>query len=157
MVEHSDAGEKLLDAWLSLSSTLWNTRLVKSMTYNEAHVMGLLLRGSSQKNPLTATDLIRRTGLLKSQMNKILTTLEKRGHIVRTRAEQDKRMLYVRLSEEGVRFYAEHFKSVRALLDQLVERIGADCALSIAGNLNDLIEALDGLIPQPGRKPQTDM
>ena len=70
------AGNKLLDAWLSLTSTLWNTRLVTSMTYNEAHVLGLLLH--HQDRPMTATDLIARTHLLKSQMNKLLTALEGR-------------------------------------------------------------------------------
>ena len=44
MSENSSAGDKLLDAWLSLTSTLWNTRIVQTMTFNEAHVMGILLR-----------------------------------------------------------------------------------------------------------------
>ena len=52
------AGDKLLDAWLSLTSTLWNTRLVSSMTYNEAHVLGLLLRHEDDPAPMTATVLI---------------------------------------------------------------------------------------------------
>ena len=69
------AGDKLLDAWLSLTSTLWNTRLVSTMTFNEAHVLGLLLRHRDDPTPMTATALIARTHLLKSQMNKVLTTL----------------------------------------------------------------------------------
>ena len=83
---NNQAEDKLLDAWLSLTSTLWNTRIVQSMTFNEAHVMGLLLRFSTPSDPLTATDLIRRTHMLKSQMNKILTTLETKGFIVRLRS-----------------------------------------------------------------------
>ena len=83
------AQEKLLDAWLSITSTLWNTRIVSSMTYNECHVLGILLRRKGDGQPHTATDLIARTHLLKSQMNKILTALESRGYITRTRAELD--------------------------------------------------------------------
>ena len=67
MADKIYAGDKLLDAWLNLTSTLWNTRLVTSMTFNEAHVLGILLRHSSSESPMTATDLIRRTRLLKSQ------------------------------------------------------------------------------------------
>ena len=37
-------GDRLLAAWLSLTSTLWNKRLVSTLTYNEAHVLGILLR-----------------------------------------------------------------------------------------------------------------
>lgn len=40
-------GDRLLSAWLSLTSTLWNKRLVSDLTYNEAHVMGILLRKKS--------------------------------------------------------------------------------------------------------------
>ena len=36
-------GDRLLAAWLSLTSTLWNKRLVSTLTYNEAHVLGILL------------------------------------------------------------------------------------------------------------------
>ena len=77
-------GDRLLSAWLSLTSTLWNKRLVSDLTYNEAHVMGILLRKKSSGTPCTATMLIQYTRLLKSQMNKLLTTLENKGYITRT-------------------------------------------------------------------------
>jgi DNA-binding MarR family transcriptional regulator len=101
MTDISYAGDKLLDSWLNLTSTLWNTRLVSSLTYNEAHVMGLLLRHSTPANPMTATDLIRRTRLLKSQMNKILTALESRGYITRTRSVKDERSVEIELTARG--------------------------------------------------------
>ena len=147
MPDISYAGDKLLDSWLNLTSTLWNTRLVSSLTYNEAHVMGLLLRNSTPDNPMTATDLIRRTRLLKSQMNKILTALESRGHITRTRAELDKRMIFIQLTPEGTAAYLEEHKNVEAILNQLVEKIGADRALFIARELSEITEILDGIVP----------
>ncbi|MBR4038899.1 MAG: MarR family transcriptional regulator [Clostridia bacterium] len=141
------AGDKLLDSWLNLTSTLWNTRLVSSHTYNEAHVMGLLLRHSTQANPMTATDLIRRTRLLKSQMNKILTSLESRGYITRTRAELDKRMIFIRLTEEGEAAYLQEHEGVEAILGQLIDRIGVDRALTVAKELSEITEILDGIVP----------
>ena len=147
MIDISYAGDKLLDSWLNLTSTLWNTRLVSSLTYNEAHVMGLLLRHSTEANPMTATDLIRRTRLLKSQMNKILTSLESRGFITRTRAEMDKRMIYILLTEEGVAAYQEEHKNVDTILNQLVTQIGAERALYIAKELSEITEILDGIVP----------
>lgn len=146
MIDISYAGDKLLDAWLNLTSTLWNTRLVSSLTYNEAHVMGLLLRHSTEANPMTATDLIRRTRLLKSQMNKILTSLESRGFISRTRAEMDKRMIYILLTEEGVSAYLEEHKNVDAILNQLVAKIGPERALCIAKELGEVTEILDNIV-----------
>lgn len=143
----SQAGDKLLDAWLNLSSTLWNTRIVNSMTYNEAHVMGLLLRCGTETHPLTATDLIRRTRLLKSQMNKILTALESRGYITRSRAQEDKRLIHIRLTPDGKTAYLEEHKGVEAILRQLIEKIGAERAIAIARELGDVTDALDDIIP----------
>lgn len=146
MTDTRYAGDKLLDAWLNLTSTLWNTRLVSSLTYNEAHVMGLLLRHSTQESPMTATDLIRCTRLLKSQMNKILTSLEGRGYITRSRAELDKRMILIRLTLEGTDAYLTEHKNIEEILSQLIERIGADRALMIARELGEITEILDAIV-----------
>ena len=88
-------GDRLLAAWLSLTSTLWNKRLVSTLTYNEAHVLGILLRAEDTARVCTATTLIAQTRLLKSQMNKLLTTLEGKGFIRRARSEEDKRVILI--------------------------------------------------------------
>jgi len=142
-------GEDLLTAWLNLSSTLWNTRIVSSMTFNEAHVLGILMRHSDDSEPMTATDLIRRTRLLKSQMNKILTTLEKRNHISRIRASADKRLIHIRLTEEGKAAYLAEHKSVESILDTLIDRLGAERAAHITQEISDLTDVLDTLVPMP--------
>lgn len=149
MTDNVYAGDQLLDAWLNLTSTLWNTRLVSSMTFNEAHVLGILLRHKSDDAPMTATDLIRRTRLLKSQMNKILTSLEGRGFIARSRASADKRMIHIRLTEDGAAAYLEQHKGVESILEQLIERIGAQRALHVAAELSEITEILDGIVPLP--------
>ncbi len=69
--------EKLLNAWLTLSSVVNNERIVSSIPFNEAHVCNLLYR-QRMENPgvfLTATELCARTRMLKSQMNKVLASL----------------------------------------------------------------------------------
>lgn len=140
-----NAGNRLLDAWLNLTSTLWNTRLVTSMTYNEAHVLGLLLQ--HQDEPMTATGLIARTHLLKSQMNKLLTSLEGKGFITRARALEDRRRVEIRLTPEGEAAYREEHSDVDAILARLLERIGEERALHIAGEIEAVVDALDGILP----------
>lgn len=140
-----NAGNRLLDAWLNLTSTLWNTRLVTSMTYNEAHVLGLLLQ--HQDEPMTATGLIARTHLLKSQMNKLLTSLEGKGFITRARALEDRRRVEIRLTPEGEAAYREEHSDVDAILTRLIERIGEERALHIAGEIEAVVDALDGILP----------
>ena len=148
MSENLSTEDKLLDAWLSLTSTLWNTRIVQSMTFNEAHVMGILLRTSSADTPLTATDLIRRTHLLKSQMNKILSTLEGKGYITRLRAENDRRMAHVLLTSEGKAAYLAEHAGVEDILQKLTNHLGEERARHIADDLADVVAALDDILPQ---------
>ncbi len=149
MSETNEAADQLLAAWLSLTSTLWNTRIVHSMTFNEAHVMGILLRTSTSEHPLTATDLIRRTNLLKSQMNKVLSTLEGKGFILRLRAASDRRMAHILLTEEGKSAYLAEHAGVEDILTQLVNRLGHERALGIARDLQDVIGALNDILPTP--------
>jgi len=143
------ASDKLLDAWLNLTSTLWNTRLVTSMTFNEAHVLGILMRHEADAVPMTATDLIRRTRLLKSQMNKILTSLENQRFISRARASVDKRMIHIHLTQEGRNAYLNQHKGVESILACLIEQFGEERALSVAQDLSEITAILDHIVPLP--------
>ena len=146
MTDPFGAGDKLLDAWLSLTSTLWNTRIVSSMTYNECHILGILLRRRGDSAPQTATDLIARTHLLKSQMNKVLTTLEDKGFITRERAQNDRRMVHIHLTPAGETAYIDEHVHIYAFLKALIDRIGEEKALSIAAELNQITGVLDEIL-----------
>ena len=140
------AGDKLLSAWLNLTSPLWNTRVVSAMPYNEAHVLGILLRYKDINPPLTATDLIRHTHLLKSQMNRVLGSLEEKGYIRRARSEADRRMVFIRLTGEGEEAYRIAHADVDALLARLLECIGEEHALALAGEINEVVAVLDEIL-----------
>ena len=63
MLYATTTGDRLLAAWLSLTSTLWNKRLVSTLTYNEAHVLGIMLRAEDTGRACTATTLNAQTRL----------------------------------------------------------------------------------------------
>ena len=149
MSDTTKIGEDLLAAWLNLSSTLWNTRIVSSMTYNEAHVLGILMRHSEDSEPMTATDLIRRTRLLKSQMNKILTTLEKQDYISRVRSNADKRLIHIRLTETGKAAYLAEHKSVESILNALIAQLGTERIAHVTKEISDLTHVLETIVPMP--------
>lgn len=149
MCDITKVGDDLLAAWLNLSSTLWNTRIVSTMTYNEAHVLGILLRHKDDADPMTATDLIRRTRLLKSQMNKVLTTLEKQDFISRIRSEADKRLIHIHLTEAGKAAYLDAHRDVEVILNTLIQHIGPQRAAHITKEISDLTDVLETIVPMP--------
>ena len=137
--------EKLLAAWLKMSSVVNNERIVSTIPYNEAHVCNLLYRRrmDSPESYLTATELCAQTRILKSQMNKVLASLEKRGMIERFPAPDDRRKAYIRLKEENLgQFEAVHARSIH-LVERAIERIGAADAEYAVVLLNRIADYVD--------------
>ncbi len=150
------AGDALLSAWLALNSTLWNTRMVVDLTYNEAHVLGILYRHRERGGaPYTATDLIRHTHLLKSQMNKVLTSLEQAGHIVRETAQSDKRMRHITLTPSGEAAYLRERERADDFIAPLISRIGIEQANSVAAQMNAISDALEDILSQQNVNAKT--
>ena len=145
MKTKNDAGERLLSAWLTLSSTLWNERIVTGMTFNEAFVCNLLSRQDAAQ-PLTATDLCQRTKLLKSQMNKLLTTLEGKGFIRRARSEEDKRVVLIHLTDAGRAAYLAEHEHIAGILSQLIDTLGEDRARALTDGINEAVSALEHIV-----------
>ena len=139
-------GDRLLAAWLSLTSTLWNKRLVSTLTYNEAHVLGILPRAEDTARVCTATTLIAQTRLLKSQMNKLLTTLEGKDFIRRARSEEDKRVVLIHLTDAGRAAYLAEHEHIAGILSQLIDTLGEDRARALTDGINEAVSALEHIV-----------
>lgn len=138
--------EQLLGAWLRLSTSIVNSRVVPDMTYNESLVCNILYNQQRLGGePLTATRLCAMTGMLKSQMNRTLNALENRSLVQRQRSEQDKRQVFVSLDPENCAEYiAQHNKILHAV-DVMIDKIGEERAQQ-AIDLFTLVSDNAGLI-----------
>ena len=135
--------EKLLESWLRLSSTVWNERIVTKITFNEAFILNLLTRS---KDSITATDLCSMTGILKSQMNKILREMEEKGFIARERSESDRRAIIITPLPEGKRAYSESHEATMRVMDDLVTFLGEEKTLETASVINSAADALKSIL-----------
>ncbi len=124
--------EELLEAWLRLTCVIDNQRLAAAHTmperlpFNEALVCGLLARAREEGVCLTAGELCRRTHILKSQMNVILRSLERKGFISRRPSQTDRRQVELRLLPEGAARYQESHRQSVALAARLAGRMGEE-------------------------------
>ena len=121
--------EKVLEAWIHLIMAVNSERLVSDMPYNEAIICNILYH--SQGQTVTATDLCKITKMQKSQMNRTLTSLEKKGIIERCRLESDKREISIKLLDNGTEVYQAVHQSNIDLVANILERIGKDRAQEI--------------------------
>ncbi len=117
----SALSEELIIAWMQLSSMMEKRALVSGLSFNEAMICNLLDRGCN-----TASDLCAKTKILKSQMNAILCSLEKKGIITRTPSPTDRRKVEIRFQEDGYALYIRSHRHTLAVLDRLIDEIGEE-------------------------------
>lgn len=119
--------------------------MVKELSYNESLVCHLLYKAYLQdpNATMTATDLCRKTRILKSQMNRTLNRLEERGYITRARDSHDRRKVNIRMTaEQAGRFSIQH-DNIIAIVDGVVERVGEDASSKSIDVLNMLCDAVE--------------
>lgn len=139
--------ESLLQAWMKLSSSIINRRVVAELSYKESQVCHILYHNyrTAPELKLTATDLCTQTKMLKSQMNRTLTLLEEKGIITRSRSQQDKRQIYVTMNWEGADKYRAQHERILSLVDGIIDRLGEDEArqtIELFGKISDIAEGL---------------
>lgn len=146
--------EEVLNAWLRLSNTICNERIVTQLPYNEALVCNILYnqRIDNPNEYLTATDLCEKTRLIKSLMNRTLNNLEKKGLIIKQRSEEDRRSVFVMFNEENISQYEkghnEVLHVVNSIIEKIDEKIGSDRTKEIVDVLNTISDAALEVINQ---------
>ena len=89
--------EQVLEAWLQMTTVINNERITSDLPYNESMICRYLYQ--NQDKNVTATDLCNWMRMQKSQMNRTLTSMEKKDLITRIRSEQDTRKIYITLND----------------------------------------------------------
>lgn len=124
------SSDDVLNAWLRLTTRINNPRMAGELPYNELLICGILYRNQKSSKPeyLTATDLCGRTRMLKSQMNRTLNSMEKKGLISRTRSRQDRRQVYITFNMERAEIYEKEHARILSCVDMLLEKVGRERA-----------------------------
>ena len=107
--------EKVLSAWLKLSTTICNERIVSELSFNESFICGILHRNATEY----------------PQMNRTLNCMEEKGLIFRRRSEKDKRQVYVSMNMENAEVYERQHKNVLKVVDSMLEKVGKEKAEEI--------------------------
>lgn len=121
------AQEDLLQAFLEMSAYIRGNRLLSNFSFNEIMICNLLYRRQREDRlPPTATEITAYTKLLKSQVNHILTGMEEKGLICRSRSLDDKRIVYITLRDEALPLYLQEHDQVLQLMDVIYAAMGAE-------------------------------
>ena len=140
----NDLSEQILDSWLKMSAILKNERLVKALTFQEVFVCNILTANRKKGQRTTASDIASITGMLKSQVNKVLVTMEKKELITRTRATEDQRVIWIEITKAGVAKYKEEHSRVLGIMESLVDSMG-ESAQGLADGLAEAVRVMDSI------------
>ena len=145
--------ETLLTAWLRLSTSINNSRLVSTMSYNESLVGNLLYHNYVQNAdaPITASQLCQKTKMLKSQMNRTLNQLEMRGMIYRERSTTDKRKVFIKLKPESWKDFEKQHESILIILNSIIAELGPNSTMDAIQLFEKICDIADNLF-QKGEK-----
>jgi len=136
--------EELLQSWIDMSLRIRGNRLVSGFSFNEIVICRILYMQQMQGGaPVTATDLCRRMQLLKSQINKILTSMEKRGLIERVRSENDHRKMEIRLKAGAAKGNVEAHERILQIMEYVCEHLGEEQSRQLTLLLHGAVEAID--------------
>ena len=132
-VTMQNINEKILGAWLKLSTAICNERIVSELPYNESLVCGILHENAVEhpEEKITATDLCEKTNMQKSLMNRTLNSLEEKRLIFRKRSEKDKRQVFVSMNMENAEVYERQHKNILSVIDEIIEKVGKEKAEEI--------------------------
>lgn len=140
--------EKLLEAWLKLTTAIVNERVVSDLPYNESVICNILYKSlcRTPDSPITATDLCQKMKMQKSQMNRTLTSMEEKGLICRERSLTDRRQVLVRLNMGQLEVYQGQHERILALIDRLLEQIGPEKAEDIVNMFTQIANTAEEII-----------
>ena len=126
-MEQSITQEALLQAWMQMSVCIRGNRLLSDLSFNEIMLCGMLYRRENAGlPPHSATELGEKMRLLKSQMNHILTSMEKAGLVERTRGTEDKRVIHVHLTKAGREIYEQEHARVMEIMSLIHSDLGEE-------------------------------
>lgn len=138
--------EDLLHAWMAMEVCIRGNRLLSDLSMNEMLICNLLHR---HPEGVTATELCRRTKLLKSQMNHVLSSMEAEGLIRRQRDEQDKRSVHIYLQEAALPRYLREHRQVLGIVGRVCDELGEDEAARLAALMQKAAHIVSNIKEEP--------
>ncbi len=136
--------EELLRAWVQMTMCIRGNRILTDMSVNEMVICSILFRRQQEGGELlTATELGEETRLLKSQMNKILSDMERKNLIERVRSSEDKRKFYIHLKEDQIQTYLREHRRVMELVCYVARELGEEKMRTLTALVDEATGAVD--------------
>ncbi len=94
----------------------------KEITYNDMHIIEAI----GLKQPKKMSEIAKIMSVTTGTLTKAVNALEKKGFVQRERSEQDKRVVFMMLTERGVLAYRHHERFHQDMIAFILEHVSED-------------------------------
>lgn len=136
-----NAYKAINDILVNLFHEIWEleekaiiTEEFKDLTNNDMHVIEAVGLGEGNNMSAIAKKLNITVGSLTTAMNSLVN----KGYVERRRSEKDRRVVFVRLTQKGIKAFRHHEDYHRQMTEAIVNKLSED-------ELPVLVKTLDGL------------
>ena len=130
--------EKILDCWIKLSLSLKNERFVSNMSVTESIVCRIIYQGSLINEFYRQVDIVNKTKMLKSAVNRLMNGLEVKGIVEHYQLENNRKSIYYRLSKEAEKFFLAQHDEIINLVKKILAELTDEEAQSVLYLFNKL-------------------
>lgn len=138
-----DTYKAINDILVHLFNEIWEleekaiiTEEYKDITNNDMHIIEAIGLGEGNNMSTIAKKLNITVGSLTTSMN----SLVKKKYTERIRSEEDRRVVYIRLTEKGIKAYHHHEEFHKKMTDAVVESLDQEEEPVLVKTLNSLAE-----------------
>lgn len=143
----NEAYKCINDTLVKLFQEIWEqegeaiiTEEFRDLTNNDMHVIEAVGLGEGSNMSTIARRLHITVGSLSTAMN----SLVKKNYVERIRSEEDRRQVFITLTEKGVRAYRHHEEYHKRMTQAVLDKLSADELPVLMKTLNALTEFFTG-------------
>lgn len=136
-----DSYETMNDVLVRLFNDIWEieeraiiTEEFKDITANDMHIIEAVGIGQRSNMSSIAKRLSVTVGSLTTSMN----SLVKKGYVIRERCDDDRRVVYIRLTEKGEKAYKHHEEFHKKMIQAVLGNLSEEETGVLSKALNDL-------------------
>ena len=93
-------------------------------------------------NDIISSELARRLGITRSAVSQIVSKLEKQNIVVRTSSAVDRKIAYVRFSEQSRAIFEEQCRQANCLIEEVVNELGIEKMETLVSSFHEFVTAI---------------
>ena len=98
------------------------TQEYQDITNNDMHVIEAI----GVKEPKNMSTIAKQLSVTVGTLTIAMNSLVKKGYVIRERGKEDRRVVYISLSEKGLRAYRHHEEFHRQMIEAVLENLTED-------------------------------